>query len=368
MKNIIKAFSNLQDPRKHKPRKYPFINIVVMAVSAVASGATSWYEIQYFCEAHEDWFASFLDVASGIPSHDTFNRVFSIIDPVALEGCFCEWVKESVKLKQGSTICIDGKSIRGSGERGERSFIHMVSAWCCEEGISLGQLKVHDKSNEITAVPELLDSLDITGCVVTTDAMSCQKEIVRKIIDKKANFMLAVKANQKGLLESIMETIKMTRPVLSHSVADAGHGRVEERTCRVYKNLTYLHGEWSWVGINSLVVVESLRHNKKTGQESIYTRYYISSLKPSAKAMERIIRKHWSVENNLHWTLDVEFMEDRCRKRRGNAAQNFSRLNRFAINLLKKSSIDGNNRPGVKFKRLNACWNDSERLKLIMGY
>ncbi len=153
----------------------------------------------------------------------------------------------------------------------------------------------------------------------------------------------------------------------SYSETDGEHGRIEERTCRVYKDLSYLHGEWSWVGIRSLIVLESTRIIKKTGAETKAYRYYISSLKESAKAMEKIIRKHWSVENNLHWTLDVEFLEDRCRMKRGNLAQNFSRLNRFALNLLKKSNIDSNGRPGVKFKRLNACWNDSERLKLLMG-
>lgn len=337
-------------------------DIIFITIAAVICGSESWNDIENYGKAKELWLKQILKLPNGIPSHDTFNRLYSVLDPCELEGCFLEWVKEVSKITEGEVVCIDGKSIRGSRKKGSKSIVHMVSAWAGKNRLSLGQTKVDDKSNEITAIPKLLEILAIKGCIVTIDAIGCQTEIADKIIEKGANYILAVKGNQGSLEEGIQDTIKFTKPVEVYEDLDVGHGRIETRICSVYTDFSHIDNFARWKDARCVVKIDAHRFIKSSGKEETETRLYISSLLPDAMTLEKSIRAHWGIENSLHWVLDVAFHEDQSMKTNPNAVHNFSIINRIALNLL---TNDNSKKRSVKGKRLDAGWNNEYLLKIL---
>jgi predicted transposase YbfD/YdcC len=362
MDNPLKYFSELRDPRVERNREHLLEEILLIAIAAVLSGAESWNDIADYGEAKREWLKRFLTLPSGIPSHDTFNRVFAALDPQEMENGFVTWVSSIARLTAGEVVAIDGKALCGSRESGKKTLVHMVSAWAEGNGLVLAQRKVDEKSNEITAIPKLLDALELAGTVVTIDAMGCQRSVAEKIMGKKADYILAVKENQGCLLEGIKDSF---RQLVADAVAeeiDCGHGRVERRRCSVIADLSLLEKPTEWASLQGLVRIEAERYHKATGKTEREIRYYITSLKPDAARLNRVVRQHWGIENKLHWVLDVGFGEDLSRKRAGHAAQNFSVLNRIALNMLKQ---DKSSNRGIKGKRLNAAWDHPYLLKLL---
>jgi predicted transposase YbfD/YdcC len=361
MENPLKYFAELRDPRVERNREHLLEEVLLIAIAAVLSGAESWNDIADYGEAKVVWLRTFLTLPSGIPSHDTFNRVFAALDPEQLEKGFVAWVSSIAKLTAGEVVAIDGKALCGTREAGTKAIVHMVSAWAEGNGLVLAQRKVEEKSNEITAIPKLLDALELSGTVVTIDAMGCQRSIAEKIVAKQADYILAVKENQGSLRDGIKDSFQMLAADAVFEEIDCGHGRVESRRCSVLADLSLVEKASQWAGLQGLVRIEAERHHKATGKTEHETRFYITSLKPDAARLNRAIRQHWGIENKLHWVLDVGFSEDRCRKRAGHAAQNFSILNRIALNLLKQDT----SKRGIKGKRLNAAWNHPYLLKLL---
>lgn len=363
MESPLTYFAGLTDPRVERTKEHLLQEILFITIAAVLSGAESWNDIADYGESKREWLAGFLTLPGGIPSHDTFNRVFSALDPAELERCFLDWVRAVAKLSAGEVVSIDGKAIRGSRQAGGKAIVHMVSAWASENNLVLGQRKVDSKSNEITAIPKLLEVLDLEGCVVTIDAMGCQRNIAKKIADKQADYILGVKENQSGLLENVRDSFALLPSESVSQEVDCGHGRVEQRRCSVIADLSMLDKASQWQSLRSLVRIEAERYAKATGETERETRYYISSLPADAAAINRAIRQHWHIENKLHWVLDVGFHEDQSRKRAGHAAQNFSLINRIALNLLQQ---DKTSKRGIKGKRLKAGW-DNQYLCSLLG-
>lgn len=365
MKTLETAFSDLKDYRREKSIEYPMVEILTISLCAIICGAESWNEIETFGNTRQDWLKRVIKMDNGCPKHDTFNRFFSHIDPVGLEKCFVDWISSISSIKVGEIISLDGKTIRGSKEHGKKSLIHMVSAWANEAGLSLGQIKVDEKSNEITAIPKLLDILDIEGCFVTIDAMGCQTDIARQIDeDKDAYYVLAVKENQKELFFNIEESYRFLSSTSTSKTLDAGHGRVEERRCTVVNDLSLIENPQRWLNLKSLIRIESERYIKVSGKKESSVRYYISNSVVDAGHFNQIIRKHWSIENNLHWQLDVSFNEDKQRKRYKNAMQNFSLFNKIALVLLK---YEESKKKSIRLKRFTAAM-DCKYLEKIIGY
>ena len=307
---------------------------------------------------------SFLQLPHGIPSHDTFNRVFQALDPAELEKSFLGWVRSLTRLTAGEVVAIDGKNLRGTAKAGGKPIVHMVSAWASANNLVLGQRKTDAKSNEITAIPVLLKALELSGTMVTIDAIGCQKAIAQQIVTQQADYVLAVKENQPSLLADIKDSFRMLTADSVDEQIDCGHGRVERRHCSVLADLSLLDHAAEWAGLRSLVRVQAERYHKATGKTERETRYYISSLKPDATKLNAAIRQHWGIENKLHWVLDVAFGEDLSRKRAGHAAENFSLLNRIALNLLKQ---DKTCKLGIHGKRLAAAWDHDYLLRLLCG-
>lgn len=362
MDNPLKYFSELTDPRVERNREHLLEEILLIAIAAVLSGAESWNDIADYGEDKQEWLQTFLTLPSGIPSHDTFNRVFAALDPEEMERGFAAWVSSIAKLTAGEVVAIDGKTLCGTRQVGKKALVHMVSAWASANNLVLGQRKVDEKSNEITAIPKLLNALELAGTVVTIDAMGCQREIASQIIEKKADYVLAVKENQGLLAEQVRDSFLLSA---SDSVAeqiDCGHGRVEQRRCSVIADLSMVEKAAGWASLRGLVRIESERYHKATGQTEREIRYYITSLKPDAARLNAVIRQHWGIENKLHWVLDVGFGEDLDRKRAGHAAQNFSLLNRIVLNLLKQETTF---KRGIRSKRLKAARNHHYLLKLL---
>lgn len=362
MDSPIKYFAELTDPRVERTKDHLLADIVFIAIAAVLCGAESWNEMEQYGKAKQSWLKTLLALPNGIPSHDTFNRVFSALDPEQLEACFLAWVKEVAQLSQGEVVSIDGKAIRGSRQADNKAIVHMVSAWASENSLVLGQRKVDGKSNEITAIPQLLRVLELSGTVVTIDAMGCQRSIAQQIVAQKADYILAVKENQAHLLEDIRDSFQMLAPDTVAEEIDCGHGRVEQRSCSVLGDLTLIEKASEWSSLRSVVRIQAERFHKGAGKVEQETRYYISSLPPQAARLNQAIRQHWGIENSLHWVLDVAFHEDQSRKRAGHAAQNFSLLNRIALNLLKN---DKSVKVGVRGRRLVAGWDNDFLLRLL---
>ena len=361
MENPLKYFAELTDPRVERNREHLLEEILLIAIAAVLSGAESWNDIEDYGRAKQGWLKTFLRLPGGIPSHDTFNRVFQALDPEELERGFAAWVREIAQLTAGAVVAIDGKTLRGTRQTG-KPIVHMVSAWAESNNLVLAQRKVDDQSNEITAIPKLLGALELSGTVVTIDAIGCQRTLVEQIVNRKADYVLAVKQNQAHLLADVKDSFRMLAATALTEEVDCGHGRVERRRCAVLDDLTLLDESAAWASLHSLVRLEAERFHKATGAIERETRYYISSLAPDAARLNRIIRQHWGIENKLHWVLDVAFGEDHSRKRAGHAAQNFSLLNRIALNLLKQ---ERESKRGIKGKRLNAAWNPDYLLKVL---
>lgn len=358
--NLLLYFSQMKDPRVDRTKRHLFDDIIFISIASVLCGAESWNDMQEYGEIKKEWLSSFLELPNGIPSHDTFNRFFSALDADEFESCFLSWVQSIYKRTHGEVVSVDGKTIRGSKNQGCKSATHIVSAWADQNELVLGQIKVEEKSNEISAIPKLLDSLLLDGCIVTIDAIGCQKSIARKIVNKKANYILAVKENQKELYEDILDSFRVLKADDYSEELDYGHGRIETRKCTVLTDLTLVESRNKWKSLVSIVKLERERYFKATHTKETETSYYISTLK-SAKTIANGVRKHWGIENKVHWILDVAFNEDQSRKRNGNAAQNFSNLNRIALNLLKKD----NARVGIKSRRKMAGWGNEYLLKLI---
>jgi predicted transposase YbfD/YdcC len=362
MENPLNYFSELRDPRVERTREHLLEEILLIAIAAVLSGAESWNDMEDYGHAKREWLKTFLSLPSGIPSHDTFNRVFAALDPAELEKGFVDWVSSIARLTAGEVVAIDGKTLCGSRQPGQKAVVHMVSAWASANNLVLGQRKVDDKSNEITAIPKLLEALELSGTVVTIDAMGCQKAIAEKIVDKKADYILAVKDNQGHLLEEVKDSFRMLGADAVAEEIDCGHGRVERRNCSVIADTSLVEQAAQWPLLRGLVRIEAERYHKVSGKTEREIRYYITSLRPDAARLNAAIRQHWGIENKLHWALDVSFGEDRSRKRAGYAAQNFSILNRIALNLLKQEKTS---KRGIKGKRLKAGWDHDYLLKLL---
>lgn len=355
MDSPLQFFAGINDPRLERTKEHLLIDIIFITISAVICGAETWNDIEVFGRAKREWLSSILKLPNGIPTHDTFNRVFAALDAQELGRCFLSWTQSVSKLTEGEVISIDGKALRGSRDQGKKSIVHMVSAWASINNIVLGQQKVDSKSNEITAIPPLLEVLVLKGCIVTIDAMGCQKNIATAIVAKEADYILAVKGNQRELNEQVQESFRFIQVNSVAQEIDLGHGRIEKRVCSVITDLSMIEQTDQWTKLNSLIKIHTERQIKSTGESQRETRYYISSLKGEAQQLNHCIRSHWKIENSLHWVLDVAFHEDQSRKRAGNAAENFSTINRIALNLLKNEPTT---KQGVKGKRLKAGWSN----------
>lgn len=364
-KTLIDHFEKLSDPRIIKKTDHKLIDIVTIAICAVIGSAATWEDIELYGTCKKEWLESFLELPNGIPSHDTFNRVFSLINPDEFEKCFHNWIEEVVKITNGEVIAIDGKTLRRSYDNatGKKS-IHMVSAWASGNGVTLGQIKVNEKSNEITAIPDLLDTLYIKGCIVTIDAMGCQKKIARKIIENDADYILNLKNNQEKTLKEVTDYFNENQSTPGHDCFDESHGRTVRRRIWVINNLEFMKTKELWPGLETIGVIESIRSEKYKEKISCEFRYYLSSTNLTAKEFGEAVQTHWSVENQLHWTLDVAFREDESRIRKGFCAQNFSMLRRIALNLLKREKTI---KYGVQRKRNLAGWDNNYLMKVIFG-
>jgi predicted transposase YbfD/YdcC len=360
--SLFECLSIIEDARDLN-RRHSLTSILVIAVCCIICGGEGYNDMEEFGEAHEDWFKTFLDLENGIPSHDTFNRVFAALDPAAFRATFLKWTHGLRKTLSGDVIALDGKSLRRavSGKR----MPHMVSAWSVRNGLVLGQTKVSEKSNEITVVPELLNSLNIKGCTVTLDAMGCQKKTVQTIIERKGDYVISLKGNQGDLLDGVkllLDTmIAENDPQLDwHETIEKGHGRIETRRCWQTESIDGLPGQFAWSGLRSVAAIESIRDVKGVGTTE--RRYFISSLERDAQTLLNTARSHWAIENSLHWVLDVQFGEDQCRARALNAAENLAVLRHIALNMLKQETTK---KRGIKGKQRNAAWNRAYLLKVL---
>jgi predicted transposase YbfD/YdcC len=353
----------MPDFRRSHKQLYDLESILLIGIISVICGADSWNEMESYAQSKEEFLRTFLDLPNGIPSHDTFNRVFSNIDSSQFESCFINWVNTLLELQPKEIVAIDGKTIRGAKANGKKSPVHMVSAWANDNNLVLGQVKVSEKSNEITAIPKLLEVLSIEDSIVTIDAMGCQTEIASAITAKDADYILAVKGNQKQLLEHIEDEFRFGETIEAHTNEGLDHGRIETRKCSIISDFKFIPENNNWDKLSTIIKIESTREFKNSEKPTeMATRYYISSLKANPEDFQKAIRSHWAIENKLHWTLDVAFSEDASRKRKGNAAQNFSVLNKIALNLLKNEK---SSKIGVKSRRMKAGWDNYYLIKVL---
>lgn len=362
--SFLTYFEQLDDPRSHINKLHELNSILLIGIVATLCGAETWKQMEEFAVAKQNFIKTFVPLPNGVPSDDTINRVFSAIDPKQFELCFINWATSLSKSFKGEVIAIDGKTVRGAKSDGVKSPVHIVSAWASENNIVTGQVKVNDKSNEITAIPELLDLLFVEGNVITIDAMGTQTAIAEKIIDKGADYILAVKENQKSLSEEIIDEFRFGKTIEVYENIDIGHGRIETRKCSVISDFQFINNEnEKWKNLKAIIKLESIREFKNSSKESENaTRYYITSLQESPKVLLANIRAHWGVENKLHWILDVQFKEDQSRKRNENAAQNYSTVLKIALNILKN---DKTVKQGIQGKRLKAGWDNDYLLRVL---
>jgi predicted transposase YbfD/YdcC len=357
-------FTTLEEPRRTNKGRffYPLEEILFLSISAVVSGSDSWTTICTFGQIKLDWLRKFYPYKNGIPSHDVLGKLFARLDHKEFAKCFSRWVNSLSELTKGEVVAVDGKTLRGSGDGAlGKSPLHVVSAYASGNRVCLGQEAVSEKSNEITAIPELLKVLDIKGCTVTIDAMGCQKKIAKQVLDNKADYLLMVKDNQKGLKEQVEHLFTITAGV-KDTQYDVGHGRVETRVCEVIDDLRFMDGTSEWHGLKSIARIQSERYNKKTGQTSRQARYYISSLPADAAFINNAVRQHWAIENNLHWSLDVIFKEDESLKKKGNSALNYGLMAKMALVLIEKETTPKLSKPS---KRYRAALDDDFRTKIL---
>jgi predicted transposase YbfD/YdcC len=375
--SLITHFGDLPDPRMNRTKDHDFIDILVIALCTLLCAGETFNDMEDFGLAKQDWFKTFLSLRNGIPSHDTFNRVFAALDPKDFLDCFLRWTQSVRRAMPQEIVALDGKALRRAMDK-DQSIKYIVSAWAEGNGLVLGQLKVADKSNEITAVPELLRVLELSGCIVTTDAMGCQKKIAKEIVEADADYVLALKGNQekvheevKSFLDATLEEKSRTRPtgalvpkavqtLQEFTTVEKDHGRLETRKYYQSDCLDWFADKEKWENLCSVGMVESTR--EIDGKTTLERRYYLSSLKLNVESFARAVRGHWGVENKLHWVMDVCFGEDQSRVRAGYAAENLATLRRLALNLLKGEKTK---KRGIKGKMLNASWNHPYLLRLL---
>lgn len=374
-------FSHVDDPRQSSKIDHLLSEILFVTVLAVIAGADDFNEIEKYCKTKYNWLSTFLKFPGGIPSHDTFNRVLCMIDAVQFQQSFVDWVADirtgneppddtKTDESKKDVISVDGKTVRRSKDNNKgKKAIHMVSAFSSKFGLVLGQEKCLEKSNEITAIPALLTMLLIKGAVITIDAMGCQKKIAEKIIKKKADYILAVKGNQAKLYEEVIDIFdKVKTPEFKHYIYQTkteigkDHGRIETRECITINNLAWLFEIHAWKGVKSIAKVTATVQHQASGKETVEERYYISSLTGNADFINRAVRKHWYVENKLHWVLDVIFKEDYCRVRTGNGAENLNIIRKIALNTIKR---DKSVKTSIKNKRKMCGWDNNYALNIL---
>jgi predicted transposase YbfD/YdcC len=363
--SIQHHFGGIKDPRIDRCKRHQLLDILVIAICAVICGADDWTEVQAFGEAKLVWFQTFLVLPHGIPSHDTFGRVFARLDPAQFEACFLRWIRALAELLPAEVVAVDGKKLRRSMDRGAgKEAICLVSAWASAQHLVLGQVTVDEKSNEITAIPELLDMLSLAGTVVTIDAAGCQTAVAQKVIDKGGDYVLALKDNQPNLAADVallFQDVHQSRAGVSQTnqaqSVEKGHGRIETRTCTTITDPTLLaplRRSEEWAGLESLI---EIRAQRQVGDETtMKVRYYLSSLDGDAAEALRVTRTHWSIENSMNWVLDVAFREDDSRVRIDHGPENLGILRRIALNLLKQETTL---KVGVKAKRKAAGWDEA---------
>jgi len=362
----------MEDPRNSLLCRHKLIDILGVAILAVICGANEWTEIEEYGNSKLEFLKKYFELPNGIPSHDTFGRFFRLLNPKEFEEYFAGWVKSMCEILEGDVINLDGKQLRGSYDTlGGKSAIYMVSAWSNANNLVLGQVKVDEKSNEITAIPKLLDLVEIKGSVVTIDAMGTQKKVAKKIRSKEADYVLALKGNQSNLHKEVQKAFKKKggeKEAAIDEELEADHGRIEQRKCYVLPA-----SEWigttelsKWKDLTTIIKIESevfYKNGKKQGKISCEERYYISSLIPEAARLNQVVRQHWGIETKVHWILDVAFSEDKSRVRAGHGDENFSILRKIALNKLKK---DSSVKRGIKTKRKKAGWDDDFLLEIFL--
>jgi len=370
--SLFICFNELTDPRTQKHSlRHKLTDIFMLMIVAVICGADNFVAVEKFGRLKYEWLKTFLELPHGIPSHDVMSDVFARVDPKQLQESFLKWIDAVFNFTGGKIIAIDGKTLRHSYDTAsERPAIHMVSAWCCKNNLVLGQVKTDEKSNEITAIPELLKMLDLPGHIVTIDAMGCQKKIAQQIIEGGGDYVFNLKGNQSSLhddvrlfIESYVDEKKLANTAFDkHEVVDADHGRVEVRRYWITQDIAWLTQAKAWCGLKSIGMVEYESTHKITGKLEIERRCFISSLSAKAQPFSEAVRLHWGIENGLHWCLDVAFSEDACRVRKNYAPENFAVIRHIALNLLKNEKTA---KTGIKNKRLMAGWNHEYLAKLL---
>jgi len=371
--NILDHFREIEDPRMERNKRHTIWDIIVLTICAVVCGCETWEDIEIYGKEKRQWLSRFLALPNGIPSHDTIRRLFIRLNPEQLQQCFLSWVEAIREHADGEVVSIDGKTARRSHDRETgKSALHMVSAWASENRMILGQVKSDEKSNEITAIPQLLKLLELNGCIVTIDAIGCQTEIANQIRDQKAEYVLAVKANRPRLLEELESCFAEVKPGTEpqeaewleyHRTFDKEHGRMETREYLMTSEIEWLKPLLpGWKGVKSIGMV---RARRVIGEEhSVQQRYYISSMDADAQAFAVAVRSHWGVENSLHWVLDMVFREDESRMRKGHSPENFAILRRIALNLVRRDTAS---KSSLKARRKAAGWNDSYLERLLFA-
>jgi predicted transposase YbfD/YdcC len=374
--SFLTDFAALPDPRMARRRQYPLLEILFLCVSASISGYEEWEEIVDFGQAKLAWLRQYLPFAAGIPAHDTLNRVMSRLEPRGFEKCLSSWVQRGLTLPEGAHICLDGKRLRRSATltqqrtshaQGGASAVHLLHAWCDEAGLCLGQYQTPDKANEITALPDLLALLDVQNCLLTMDAIGCQKSVTQAIAAAGAEYLLALKGNQPTLHQAVEAAFATTAPGEVATLTDEkpAHGRRETRRCRVLPAsvLPAVLRDPEWVGLQTLVEVVATRTVSTTGVTTTETRHYLSSRCADATTFQGYVRRHWGIENRLHWVLDVVFGEDHSRKRAGHVAANCAIIRKFVLNLLRAQ-------PEIKSlnRKRNLCALSDEYRQKCLGF
>lgn len=368
---LVTIFSNLTDPRVERSKLHSLLDIVIIGLCAAIAGCNSWLQVAEFGKANEKWFRRFLDLAGGVPSHDTFGRVFAALDTGEFSHCLQEWLKGINQAVAGQVVAIDGKTLRNSFDKAaEKSALHLVSAWATQARVLLGQVATDQKSNEITAIPKLLETLDLMGAIVTIDAMGCQKEIAAKIRQRGADYVLALKDNHPTLHEAVSEHfLKLTDGRLKggllrrHVTQEKKSGRRETREYYITPAPADLPGREEWIDLRTIGMV--IRKREIDGKETVEVSYYLSSLPPKVRQFANAARAHWQIENRLHWVLDVIFAEDKSRIRSGNAAETTALLRRLALSILEQ---DTSVKTSLKTKRLLAGWDKEFLERILTGF
>ncbi len=366
---LFERLRKIDDPRREHQKFHSLFDILVISICAVICGAEHWTEMEEFGEAKQEWLSTFLELENGIPSHDTFRRVFILLDNIKLKELFIDWISSAVSLSKGSLVNLDGKNLCGSREpsKGKKA-LNVVSAWASEASVVLGQVKCEEKSNEVTAIPELLKILDLEDCVVTIDAIGCQKETVKQIVEKRADYVISLKGNQGTLHTDIKDYLDWGQRIGFkgmtcdyYATLEKDHGRIEERRCWVTEEIGWLEQKDEWINLKSVVMVEAIR--EVIGKENtVERRYFISSLEANAELALKCVRGHWAIENQLHWCLDIGFREDDCRICEAQSAENLATVRHIGLNLLKQETSC---RLGIKSKRKKAGWDESYLLKVL---